>query len=232
MLGILPDTPCAFCHEGVGPLASRVAEPEKKQQNYQALRASLLAQAKAQGLEGDLRFDWLVDRAQQLPTHVNRGKLRPEFARLFQKFRIGKTHYTYRDAATGRQVLAAVRRCDDCHTDAAQTYLDATRSLTSMIARSERILLAAQRGGVEVRKVRPALDAAVDAQIELETLVHTFAQPQVQAKQKEGLQHAEAALLAGQTSLDELAYRRKGLLFALGVIVLVLVALALKIRML
>ena len=36
--------------------------------------------------------------------------------------------------------------------------------------------------------------------------------------------------LAGQSSLEELAYRRKGLWFALGIIVLVLVALALKIH--
>jgi cbb3-type cytochrome oxidase cytochrome c subunit len=245
MLGVLPDTPCAFCHEGVGPLSARVAEPEKKAQNYAQWRGNLLKEAAHKKLEGDARFDWLVDRALQLPTHLvppREGvapKLRPEFARLFEKFRIGRTHYTYRDVATGRDVSVAVRRCDDCHETAeaaghvnAKAYLDATRSLTSMIARSERILLAAQRGGVEVRSVRPELDAAVDTQIELETLVHTFAVPLVEAKQKEGLKHAEAALLAGQGSLEELSYRRRGLLIALGIIVLVLGGLALKIRML
>ncbi len=237
MLGVLPDTPCAFCHEGIGPLSTRYAEPEKKAQHYAEMRARLLGVAKAQSLEGDQRFDWLVDQARGLPTHLQKGKLRPEFARLFDKFRIGKTHYTYRDSATGRDVTVPVRRCDDCHDDVkasgninAQAYLDATRSLTSMIARSERILLLAQRGGVEVRNVRPALDSAVDSQIELETLVHTFAPPQVQAKQREGLKHAEAALIAGQKSVEELSFRRRGLLFALGVIVLVLAALAWKIR--
>jgi cytochrome b6 len=237
MLGVLPDTPCAFCHEGVGPLAQRVAEPVKKAENYKAMRARLLADAKNLGLQGDARFDWLVDRAETLPTHLTKGRLRPEFARLFDKFRIGRTHYKYRDAATGREVSAPVRRCDDCHDTEktsgninAHAYLDATRSLTSMIARSERILLSAQRGGVEVRKARSELDSAVDTQIELETLVHTFAPAAVQAKQKEGLQHAEAALLAGQGSLDELSYRRRGLLFALGGVLLVLIALAIKIR--
>jgi len=163
--------------------------------------------------------------------------LRPEFARLFEKFRIGKTHYTYRDAGTGKDIAVAIRHCNDCH-DTPDTagnirvhaYLDATRSLTSMIARSERILLSAQRGGVEVRKIRPELDSAVDSQIELETLIHTFAPPAVQAKQAEGLRHAEAALLAGQRSLEELAYRRQGLFVVLGIVVLVLIALALKIR--
>jgi hypothetical protein len=241
MLGKLPDTPCAFCHEGVGPLAARVEEPPEKALHYKTLRAGLVANAERLGLHGDQRFDWLVDRALALPTHLasrpdEPPRLRPEFARLFEKFRIGKTHYIYRDAATGRDVKVSVRRCNDCHDagdagDAdAQTYIDATRSLTSMIARSERILLAAQRGGVEVRSVRPELDSAVDAQIELETLVHTFAAPQVSAKQKEGLGHAEAALLAGQRSLEELAYRRRGLLVALGIVLLVLIGLAMKIR--
>ena len=89
-----------------------------------------------------------------------------------------------------------------------------------MIARSERILLAAQRGGVEVRRVRSALDSAVDAQIELETLVHTFTPKPVEVKQQEGLQFAQSALLAGQNALDELSYRRRGLFVALEAVLL------------
>lgn len=245
MLGVVPETPCAFCHDGTGPLAQRVAEPPKKAQRYLAFRDALLREAEARGLKGDQRFDFLVDRALQLPTHLQGGRkdeparLRPEFSRLFDKFRIGKTHYTYLDAATGRPVLVPVRRCDDCH-DAqegagnlqAHAYVDSTRALTSMIARSDRILLAAQRGGVEVRRVRSALDDAVDAQIELETLVHTFDPKPVAAKQTEGLAHAQAALVAGQNAMDELSYRRRGLFVALGFILLTLVALALKIHML
>lgn len=243
MIGVLPDTPCAFCHEGIGPLATRVAEPEKKAENFRTTRTSLLKTAEGLGLRGDARFDWLVDRAQQLPPHLVAGRpgedprLRPEFARLFDKFRIGKTHYTYRDATTGRDVAVPVRGCDDCHEGGegaghvnALAYLDATRSVTSMIARSERILLTAQRGGVEVRKAREALDSAVDSQIELETLVHTFSAEPVQKKQTEGLQFAEAALVAGQQSLGELVFRRRGLFAALAVIGLVLIGLTLTIR--
>ncbi|HUP49587.1 MAG TPA: cytochrome b N-terminal domain-containing protein [Thermoanaerobaculia bacterium] len=241
MLGPLPDTPCAFCHEGVGPLSELVAEPRKKAENYANVRAALLAAAERAGVTGDQRFDLLVDQAQELPAHRITGgaeepRLRPEFARLFEKFRIGKTYYTYHDQATGRDVTVAIRRCIDCHDEEgagrsnAAAYLQATRGLTTMIARSERILLSAQRGGVEVRSIRSELDAAVDAQIELETLVHTFAPEPVTEKQREGLQHAEAALLAGQRSLEELAFRRRGLFLALGVIVLALIALAWKIR--
>jgi hypothetical protein len=243
MLGELPDTPCAFCHEGVGPLAGFVAEPKAKAEHFAQMRGTLLTAADKLHLKGDDRFDWLVDQALQLPTHRlpsgpdGKVQLRPEFARLFEKFRIGKTHYAYK--LNGQEVTVAVRRCNDCHDEKdspglanATAYLDATRGLTSMVGRADRILLSAHRGGVEVRKVRAELDGAIDSQIELQTLVHTFASPDVKAKEKEGLQHAEAALVAGKTSLDELNYRRKGLFTALAVIVMVLIGLVFKIRVL
>src|SRR5205823_4750615 len=131
MLGSLPDLPCAFCHEGAGALASLVAEPPAKANHYRELRDTLLAAAARQHLSGDARFDWLVDQAQKLPTH----KGRPEFARLFDKFRIGKTHYTI-DGKTS----IAVRRCSDCHQDnqAGKVLAATTQGLTSMIARAER----------------------------------------------------------------------------------------------
>jgi hypothetical protein len=227
MMGTLPDVPCAFCHEGTGALSGLVAEPEKKASHYRELRDTLLAAAARQHLTGDARFDWMVDQARNLPTH----KGHPEFARLFDKFRIGKTHYTVGGASV------AIRRCTDCHNAAdsagsanARDNLAATRSFTSMIARAERIQLIAHRGGVETRQARAELDSAVDNQIELETLVHTFGGDEVKKKQDEGLGHARAALLNAQQSFDELNYRRRGLLVALGVILLVLIALAVKIR--
>jgi len=236
MIGSLPDVPCAFCHEGTGTLAALVAEPEKKASNYRTMRDALVASANAQHLTGDARFDWLVDRAQQLPTHRDRGKLRPEFARLFEKFRIGKTHYSYTDAH-GKTVSVAIRRCNDCHVDDAgagrinaKAYLASTRNLTGMIGRAERIQLAAHRGGVETRQAKTELDSAVDNQIELQTLVHSFDGAEVVKKEKEGLTHAKSALLGAQESFEELAFRRRGLFAALAVIVAVLIALAMKIR--
>jgi hypothetical protein len=218
MMGVLPNVPCVYCHEGGGPLSALVAEPAKKASHYRELRDTLLAAAASQHLTGDARFDWLVDQARNLPTH----KGRPEFARLFDKFRIGKTHYTVNG------VSVAVRRCADCHVDAKSPR--ASHELTGMIARAERIQLAAHRGGVETGDARAELDAAVDNHIEMEALVHTFGGPEVRAKEQEGLQHAKAALLHAQRSLDELQYRRTGLFIALGVILAVLVALAVKIR--
>ncbi len=103
--------------------------------------------------------------------------------------------------------------------------------LIALTARAERTLLAAQRGGVEVRNVRDHVDQAVDRQIELEVLVHTFStEHQFAEKHAEGVTQASAALKRGQEAVDELGYRRRGLFVALGLIALVLVALALKIQ--
>jgi hypothetical protein len=244
LLGGLPETPCAFCHEGVGDIAQSLPEPQKRVQRYLAKRDELLQAAAVAKLEGDARFDWLVDMAQRLPTHtVPRAEgsgvqLRPEFAHLFDKFRIGKTHYTYQHPVTGELVKASVRRCTDCHMApdsrgraTAEALVRSMREVTALTARAERILLTAKRGGVEVRKVHAELDAAVDSQIELEVLVHSFAAGgEFAAKHKEGVAHAAAAVRAGHDSLDELSSRRKGLAASLGVIVLVLLGLGLKIR--
>jgi hypothetical protein len=238
MIGELPDIPCAFCHEGRGALASLIAEPTAKASNYRATRDRLLEAAQRAGVTEKDRFDWFVDQAQGLPFHrmpaAADGKpapLRPEFARLFEKFRIGRTHYAFKDS-TGRTVKVAVRSCGDCHVDtrAAVKLAAATHGLTSMIARAERIQLAAHRGGVETRDARVFLDGAIDNQIELETLVHAFDEPVVKKKEEEGLKNARSALLTAQRSLEELTYRRKGLFIALGIIVLTLIALAMKIR--
>ncbi|HET9234791.1 MAG TPA: hypothetical protein VFP10_11680, partial [Candidatus Eisenbacteria bacterium] len=70
LLGGLPPTPCAFCHEGPTPPAEGVNEPKRIRQHYIELRDALLAQADGQGLEGNARYDWLVDQAQKLPTHT------------------------------------------------------------------------------------------------------------------------------------------------------------------
>jgi cytochrome b6 len=241
LLGPLPTVPCAFCHEGNGPLA--LSEPKGRRDHYVRVRDALLSAAKTQNLKGDALFDWMVDQAQVLSTHVvasddGKKQLRPEFARLFDKFRIGKTHYSFVDPASGKNVTVAIRRCTNCHTDpsttcgiTAQKFVESMQQVTSASARAERVLLAARRGGVEVRTARSELDAAIDSEIELQTLIHTFSSGgQYAEKQKEAIVHASAALDAGNTSLAEIAFRRRGLGAALGIIVLVLAGLALKIR--
>ena len=105
--------------------------------------------------------------------------------------------------------------------------------LAAETARAERTLLLAQSGGVEVRKANLELDKAVDEQIQLQVLVHTFNaatnNPFIQ-RRDEGLKVAQAVLAAGDAGLNEIGYRRKGLFVSLAIILCVLVGLALKIR--
>jgi hypothetical protein len=245
MLAPLPDTPCALCHEPLHAGAAVVPELPAKQRHYVELRDSLLAEAGTQGLTGVERFDWLIDRARALPTHTDAegdgGRaLRPEFERLFTKFRLGKTTVDLAgvDGALHRQAFV---KCDDCHgsddasggLQVARELRDRLQELTALVGRAERIVLAARRGGVEVGDALADIDAAVDAQIELQVLVHTFdSEGAFAAKQTEGIAHATAALAAGQRAVDELGFRRRGLGIALGFIALVLLGLALKIRQL
>lgn len=238
MLAPLPETPCAFCHEGTGPIGETAAI----RKHYESTRDGLLAEAARLGLDRAGRFDWLVDRAEALPFHRLEGEdtLRPEFARLFSKFRIGKTQVPFVDRTTGAVTTAAVVRCSQCHDDpmdpgakTAAACLDEMRELTAMTGRAERTLLAAKRGGVEIRSSLPELDAAVGAQIELEALVHGFSAAPESAfakKQRDGLDHARKAIASGNAALGELAFRRRGLGVSLVFVLLFASALVLKIR--
>jgi hypothetical protein len=252
-LSPLPETPCVFCHED--SLPREAPDPSEQIERYQEVRDALLGEAAENGLDGDERFNWLIDQTTGLEFHRVAGSsagegetaLRPEFERLFAKFRIGKTTFTYSDPVTGEDRQSSIRRCIDCHSgedvlgeDAQGSHVAATllghmRELTSKTARAERILLAAQRGGVQTRDAAEQIDAAVDTQIELEVLLHGFATDEDSAfiaKAKEGLEHAGAALEAGREALGELVFRRQGLAISLVIIVLVLASLVLKIRQL
>jgi hypothetical protein len=253
MFAALPTIPCAFCHEDPNTGEVMADEPKKSRDNYEKNRNRLLAEAAEKGLEGEKLFNWLVDQAQVLPAHsVSKAtadpggeNLSPEFAVLFAKFRIGKTYYTYDDPITGEETRAEIVRCGKCHLVGsrleegpigARSGIDLVRrmqELTSLTARAERTLLAARRGGVETRDALLDVDQAVDAQIALEVLVHTFSTAEdgpFMEQYTDGIEHAKAALSAGHEALDDLKARRQGLALWLIVVLVVLIALALKIR--
>lgn len=246
----LPPYPCAFCHEDSGSARAAALEPEDLRKRYARTRDELLVQAG--GRRGDELFDWMLDRMLTLPAHrvserrggEGEGALSPAFSRLFQRFRIGKTYFVYEDPETGAERREPLVRCADCHVAepvlgkgqgyrVAEEQMRSMRELTSLSARAERILLRARAGGVPVGAARSSLDAAVDAQIELEVLVHAFrTDPESAFSQThaEGLEHARAALAGGQAALAELGARRRGLAVSLGLIALVLIGLGVKIR--
>jgi len=249
MLSPLPDTPCALCHEGVSAAVGEAHELGEREAHYEATRDELLARAADAGLQGDARFDWFVDRAIELEPHTvpaaDAGVVsRPEFGRLFEKFRIGKTSYTVTDPDTGETRTHTIVRCSSCHSPeeligedyavgrgVAGTMLGRMRELTTSVARAERSLLAARRGGVETRQAQEAIDQAVGARISLDALVHTFdGEGDFATRHAEGMEHAEAALTAGDQALAELDSRHRGLYWALLVIAVFLLALGLKIR--
>lgn len=254
MLAVLPETPCEFCHARIEAAQEIIPEPEKIREHFQSIVAGLLDEAEGKGLEGVALYDWLVDRAQELPFHTKRVTedgveklaLRSEFGRLFEKFRIGKVHYTTVDPSSGAEETRSIILCSSCHDarpeakdtskgmQVARGYMELTQRLQALTARAERIFFLAERGGVEVSAARSALDQSVDAQISLQVLAHTFSigegSPFHEAYE-EGLAHTLAALEASQKAVEELEIRRKGLAVSLFFIVLVLVALALAIRM-
>jgi hypothetical protein len=252
MLSPLPEAPCAFCHEAPGPKFEPLLLSEAAAEHYQAVRDQLLSSAAALGLEGTERFDWMVDRALSLPFHTlapgeagETGGLRPEFERLFAKFRIGRTRLPREDAAGGPGGDRELMRCSTCHASepllaelprgllVASEFLERMRELTALTASAERTVLRARRGGVATSHALLEIDESVDAQVELEVLVHGFAvgpESEFVRKHQQGMEHASAALTLSREALAELTSRRRGLFGFLVVVAFVLVALGLKVR--
>jgi len=243
MLGPLPETPCAYCHEGLGPAATDLHEPEATVRHYQQVKNELLSEAATKHLEGSARFDWLVDQALRLPFHhaaseATAGR-RIEFLRLFQKFRVGKTYFTYTNHITGEEVVQKVIRCTNCHGPNSNGYQVSSQMSTWMhglaveTARAQRTLLAAQAGGIEVRKASLKLDNAVDSEIQLQVLLHTFSVKTNEAfaeQHTKGVTVAAESLSEGLTALRDLSYRHRGLFISVAIILCVALGLGLKIR--
>jgi hypothetical protein len=253
MFGALPEYPCISCHENPGILEAEVHEPEASQRRYEQALDRLLSEAHELDLEGVTLFNWMVDQAHYLPEHAIPGEFgedgqpvsRPEFSRLFEKFRIGKTYYTYIDPETGEEARAQITRCNSCHvtgalvssdTPGAVTGIDLVErmnELTALTARAERILLATRRGGVEIRDALIDVDQAVNSQISLEVLVHGFsAAPESDFHEayEAGLDHARNAMAKGLEAGKEIQARRKWLALSLLAVIATLIGLGVKIN--
>lgn len=197
------------------------------------LRDALLAATDGEGLRGDARFNRLVESATALPFHRDDdGLLRPEFARLFTKFRIGPTMVV---TSAGAHEVVQCRSCHDGDEGAAvaRGLLERMREVTGLAARAERTLLTARRGGIEVGPALLDVGSAVDAQIELEASVHAFALDSggaVAVAHARGVAAATRAQEAGRAALVELDWRRRALVVVLVLVGIVLLALALEIR--
>jgi len=224
-LSPLPDTPCVFCHESAPTATREAGDPESVASDYEQARSELLVQATDMGIEGEDRFDWLVDMTLTQLSHTvgpalegGAPPLRPEFERLFTESRIGKTFYEYEDPGTGELVRAPVLRCASCHADedflgdqahgrrVAAGIMSRLRELTARIAEAERAQLAARRIGVDTQHISTDIGLAIDSLAELEVLLHSFSIDEGSEFLRvyaEGMVYAGGALEAARDALDE-----------------------------
>lgn len=239
-------TPCAFCHEGHPAEGSDDhVEIAGRYDEYIEARDTLVEEAKQAEQFAEDRFNYLVDKALELPAHGGDpgDHSRVRFERLFEKFRIGKTYYEYMPGDGAEPVRVELQRCTWCHAQAAlledasdghrvgQEIAEGMIDLMALTTRAEASMAAASRGGIELRDAMLDIDQAVDTQIDLQVLVHRFrTDGEFADSLAEGRAFAEAAIAAGEEAQAELRFRRLGLLVFLFFVVLVLVALGMKIR--
>jgi len=126
--------------------------------------------------------------------------------------------------------------CITCHGEGDNGY-EAARTMRSDIDRLKEAIDAsvalvgrAANAGMEMSDEELSLREARNHLTLARTEVHTFDLPSVQKVIQEGFDVTASVDQAGQAALDELSFRRTGLAVSLGAILLVVVALALKIR--
>jgi predicted CXXCH cytochrome family protein len=126
--------------------------------------------------------------------------------------------------------------CSNCHSDGDNGYKAATamrtgiQTLKTAIARTEGLIAEAENAGMEMSEQSLALREAGNRLTLARTEMHAFAPASVAGVIDEGMAVTSAVDAQGQAALAEVSFRKKGLAVSLGAILLVVVALALKIR--
>jgi hypothetical protein len=128
------------------------------------------------------------------------------------------------------QACVACHRPDSTAGKAANEIRDLVLSLRNAVAEASDVLERAQRAGLEVRKPIFELRAARDSLTQARKVVHSLEPKSVQKVVEEGLAVARKSRAKGEEALAQIAYRRNGLLAALGALALVVVALFFKLR--
>ena len=103
-------------------------------------------------------------------------------------------------------------------------------SLTTEAERSRAILLEAENRGMEVSTPLFELDDVGNALTKARAAIHTFHVAPVKAEIDGGFGITTRARERGQAALDEHRFRRVGLAFSVGIILIVIAGLVLKIR--
>ncbi len=105
-------------------------------------------------------------------------------------------------------------------------------SLTSGFEEASAILTQAGQAGMEVSQGQFELSGAQTALIKARAAVHAFRLEPVEKEIGDGISISERAYIRGTRALEELQFRRFGLVVSVGIILILILALVLKIRQL
>jgi predicted CXXCH cytochrome family protein len=119
---------------------------------------------------------------------------------------------------------------DDTGAAGAQKMRDGIEQLKAKIASTSTLIDRVKNAGIEVSDDELALHEASSKVTLARTEMHAFKPEQVTPIIADGLKIAEAVEKNGQNGVAELQYRRRGLGFSLGAILVVVVGLALKVK--
>jgi predicted CXXCH cytochrome family protein len=126
--------------------------------------------------------------------------------------------------------------CISCHSEGDPGYDGAARmrkridELQAKIGSAIEILDRAERAGMEVSQARFNMSEARDALTNARVVIHAFAPDEVDKTVTPGLETAANSYQAGQSALDELVFRRKGLGVSLFFILFLAFLVYLKIK--
>lgn len=138
-------------------------------------------------------------------------------------------------AATGRGICASCHNSED-KTDkggaAAAKMRGDIDGLKAHIEEARALLAKVKNSGIEVSDDELALREAATKLTLARTEVHAFEPAQVSSVVADGSKIVATVELAGKRGVAELQYRRKGLAWSLGAILLLVLGLALKVRQL
>lgn len=159
-------------------------------------------------------------------------------AQIFEKACI-ECHSNHAVLAPSDRMLGTAKDtvCASCHEDkddpgfvGATKMHDSMERLTSAVDSSAALIARVKNDGMEVGDQELALNEARTKLVLARTEVHMFDPAALDAIVNDGTKILAGVDQAGTKALGELAYRRRGLFVSLGVILLVVTALALKIK--
>jgi len=137
------------------------------------------------------------------------------------------------DAMVG---AAAPAVCAQCHAEgskgaaSARAIRTALEDLKTSMASAADVVARAENAGMDMTDAKLPLSDAQTQLILARNLVHSLSLREVQSAATEGVGLSQRAADFGRAALAEIAFRRRGLIFALAVLVILALGLYLKIR--